>query len=162
MPYAQDDRPLVLTTSLGDDAFVVTGMTGTEELSRPFHFTLDLVSERPRIDATALLGKPALLTIAGAGDGERLVHGLVSRFRRVGAGTALTAYQLELVAWPWMLSLSTDCRIFQKLTVPEIVTQVFKDLGFADFRLKLVNAHPPREFCVQYRESHLDFVTRLL
>jgi len=162
MPYTQDDRPLVLSTSLGDDAFVVTGMTGTEELSQPFHFTLDLVSDRPRVDATALLGKPALLAIAGAGDSERLVHGLVSRFRRVGAGTALTAYQLELVAWPWMLSLSTDCRIFQKMSVPDIVSQVFKDLGFADFRLKLVNAHPPREFCVQYRETHLDFVSRLL
>jgi hypothetical protein len=61
-----------------------------------------------------------------------------------------------------MLSLSSDCRIFQRLSVPDIVARVCDDLGFRDYRLRLIGSYEPREYCVQYRETHLDFVSRLL
>ena len=53
-------------------------------------------------------------------------------------------------------------RIFQQLSVPEIVEQVFRRLGYDDFELRLVGTYPKRDYCVQYRETHLDFVSRLL
>jgi type VI secretion system secreted protein VgrG len=102
------------------------------------------------------------VSIALSSGGTRHIHGIVSRFRQLGTGAALANYQAEVVPWLWMLSLSADCRIFQNMSVPDIVTQVFSDLGYADFKLRLLEDHAPREYCVQYRETHLDFVSRLL
>jgi type VI secretion system secreted protein VgrG len=162
MPYAQDNRQLAVDTVLGPAALLVTGLSGREEMSRPFGLTLDLTSEDPAVEAAAVLGTPACVRITLPDGGERYIHGIVNRFRKVGAGTALASYQAEVVPWLWMLSLSTDCRIFQELSVPEIVGQVFRDLGYSDFRFRLVKSYAPREFCVQYRETHLAFVSRLL
>jgi type VI secretion system secreted protein VgrG len=166
MTFAQDRRHLAIDTVFGPDALLVRGLSGEEEVSRPFHFTLDLSSEAIGLDAARILGSPACVTIALPSGGVRTIHGLVSRFRQSGAGTgaatSATSYQAEMVPWLWMLSLSTDCRIFQNVSVPDIVAQTFNELGFGDFRFALVRAYPPREFCVQYRETHLDFVSRLL
>jgi type VI secretion system secreted protein VgrG len=166
MTYTQALRHLAVETVLGRDALLVRALSGDEGVSRPFHFTLDLTSTALVLDATRILGTPARVTIALPSGGERTIHGLVSRFRQSGGGvtsaTSATSYQAELVPWLWMLSLSTDCRIFQNLSVPDIVTQIFGDFGFSDYRLALTRAYPPREFCVQYRETHLDFVSRLL
>lgn len=162
MSYEQANRALRVYTQLGDGAFVLTSVDGEEAVSRPFRLTLTLEAGPGEVDAAALLGTPARVEIAAAPGEFRVLHGRVSRFRHVGAGTVLHRYQMELVPWLWMLSLSTDCRIFQQMSVPEIVTQVFRDLGFTDHRSRLMRAYPKREFCVQYRESHLDFVSRLL
>ena len=93
---------------------------------------------------------------------ERTIHGIVRSFTQLGQSEDLTSYRAEVVPWFWFLSLSSDCKIFQNLSVPEIVEQVFKGLGYSDFQLKLVKPYPKRLFCVQYRESHLNFVSRLL
>lgn len=162
MTYTQTSRPLAVETVLGPDALLLTGLTGEEEISRPFCFTLDLASERRDVDPAALIGTAACVTLTTDGGITRRLHGRVRRFRQVGGGTVLAAYQAELVPWLWMLSLSRDCRIYQKCSVPEIVAQVFADLGYADHASRLVRSYPKREYCVQYRETHLDFVSRLL
>jgi type VI secretion system secreted protein VgrG len=162
MTFTQDQRHVGVETVLGADALLVTGFAGTEAMSRPYRFTLDLTSELPSIDAAELLGTPACVTVALPSGGERTIHGLVSRFRRVDTGVGPATYKAELVPWLWMLSLSSDCRIFQRLSIPEIVARVFDDLGYRDYRPRLVGSYEPREYCVQYRESHLDFVSRLL
>ena len=162
MPVTQDSRVLAVDTPLGPDALILRAVEGEEGVSRPFRFTLVMESEAASIDPAAVLGKPARVTIALPSGGERLVHGLVSRFRQAGSVEAHVRYEAELVPWLWMLSLSMDCRIYQHLSVPEIVTAVFDELGYEDYRLQLVRSYPPREFCVQYRETHLDFVSRLL
>lgn len=162
MPYTQALRPLAVETVLGPDVLLLTAISGVEELSRPYAFVLDLVSENRRVDVDALVGTAACVTIASVEGETRCLHGLLRRVRQVGHGTVLASYQAELVPWLWMLSLSADCRIFQQLSVPEIVAQVFADLGYADYELRLVRTYPKREYCVQYRESHLDFVSRLL
>ena len=67
-----------------------------------------------------------------------------------------------MVAWLWFLNLFSDCRIFQNKSVPDIVEQVFKDRGFSDYKLQLQGSYPEREYCVQYRETDFNFVSRLL
>jgi type VI secretion system secreted protein VgrG len=67
-----------------------------------------------------------------------------------------------VVPWLWFLSLSRDCRIFQEMDVLEIVEEVFTDLGYSDFDIRCMRSYPKREYCVQYRESHLSFVSRLM
>jgi type VI secretion system secreted protein VgrG len=163
--FTQANRPLQVKSPLGDDVFVLNGLYGEERVSKPFELTLDLTSTLAEIAAADVLGKPMVVTIAPGGmDGEpRVIHGLVRRFSQSGLADAGTArYRAEVVAWPWFLSLSSDCRIFQKKNALEIVEQVFKDAGFQDFKNSCNGTPPTREYCVQYRESHLDFVSRLL
>ena len=161
--YTQVGRPMRVTSPLGDDALLLAGLAGEEGVSTPYRYALDLLSTDPAIDPATLLGQPLLVELDLPSGTVRMLHGLVSRFRWQGTGAAgLHAYQAELVPWLWMLGLSADCRIFQQLSVPEIVERVFRDLGHADFQLRLVGRYPKREYCVQYRESHLAFVSRLL
>ena len=162
--YSQANRPLRVDTALGTDVLLLSGFSGEEGVSRPFSFTVDLLSEDSKIDPGKVLRTPATLTIEATGGKERHIHGLFRSFVQLGQteGRELTAYRAEVVPWLWFLSLSSECRIFQKMSVLEIVEKVFKDQGYSDFKVKCAKSYPKREFCVQYRETHLNFVSRLL
>jgi type VI secretion system secreted protein VgrG len=160
--YSQANRPMRVDTVLGEDVLLLEGLSGSEGVSRNFDCTLDLLSEDPAIDGSKVLRTPMRVTVKLADGGERVMHGLVRRLTQLGRSEGLSSYRVEIVPWFWFLSLSTDCRIFQNLSVPEIVEEVFKSQGHADFQFKLVKSYPKRVFCVQYRESHLNFVSRLL
>jgi len=164
--YLQAERPLTVRTDLGDDKFLLAGVQGREAISTPFLYHLDLRSEDPAVDGTALLRTPVAVQIAAdPADTPRYIHGLISRFVQLGRRDDLTAYHAEVVPWIWMLSLARDCRIFQDLSVLEIAQQVFQNLGYQPtqhFRIATTKAYAKREYCVQYRETDLDFVSRLL
>ena len=160
--YTQDERRIRVSTPLGKDALLLQRFTGEEALSTPFLFTLDMASEDDAVDPAALLRKPVCVTVVLPDGSERPIHGRVRRFVQLGRSHALTSYQAEVVPWLWFLSLSSDCRIFQQQSVPEIVEAVFKDHGFTDFQFRTSGTYAKREYCVQYRETHLDFVSRLL
>ncbi len=160
--YSQANRPLKVTTALGPDELLLTGFRGTEEVSRPFTFQLELMSENTAIDANSVLRKGACITILLKDGSERHIHGIISRFIQLGIENDLAFYRAELVPWLWFLSLSSDCRVFQNKSVLEIIEEVFKDLGYTDFEKKCTKSYPKREYCVQYRETHLDFVSRLM
>jgi type VI secretion system secreted protein VgrG len=165
--YTQANRPIRVETVLGTDVLLLDSFTGVEQISEPFAFQLELLSEDRDIDPDALLRTPITLSI-DLEDGEtRHVHGLVNRFAQgarvdVGEGDHLTSYTAEMVPWLWFLSLSRDCRIFQEKSVLEIVEEVFTELGWSDFAIRCAHDYPKRDFCVQYRETHLNFVSRLL
>jgi type VI secretion system secreted protein VgrG len=94
--------------------------------------------------------------------GPRFFHGIVSRFSEGESDAKFTTYHAEIVPWLWMLTQTADCRIFQNKPVPDIIKQVFADLGFSDHAFRLNKSYAPREFCVQYRETDFNFVTRLM
>src|SRR5262249_46533795 len=75
---------------------------------------------------------------------------------------SLRQYRAEVVPWLWFLPRTADCRIFQHKSAPQIIEQVFKELGFTDFEFNLRGDHPRRDYCVQYRETDFNFVSRLL
>jgi uncharacterized protein involved in type VI secretion and phage assembly len=158
----------VAKSPLGNpDALIATQLVGAEGLSRPFRFVVDFVSTTASIPPEQVLGKPMGLMVFGAQVGgattTRLVHGRVARWAELGSGAAkLTRYRAELVPWLWMLSLSADCRTFEKKSVQEIVEAVCTGAGFTDFRFRLTGALPKLEYVAQYQESNLDFVSRLL
>ncbi|HEY0778298.1 MAG TPA: type VI secretion system tip protein TssI/VgrG, partial [Gemmatirosa sp.] len=160
--YAQALRPMAVDTMLGPDALVLTALTGVEAMSEPFCFVLDLQSDDRAVDVDSLVGTAAAVRLDMPTGGTRYLHGRIRRVREVGHGTTLASYQAELVPWLSMLALSTDCRIYQRLSVPDIVAQVFRDLGYHDYEWRLVRTYPKRDYCVQYRETHLDFISRLL
>lgn len=151
-----------IVTALGEDALLLDGFSGVETVSAPFSMTVDLLSEDPAVKAEDVLGTPAHLSLQLPDGEHRHFHGIVRRFSQLGQRDDLTGYRAELVPWLWFLSLYQNLRIFQQKSVLDIVEQVFKDRGFSDFKIKCTRSYAAREYCVQYRESDLDFVSRLL
>ncbi|MBU0921070.1 MAG: type VI secretion system tip protein TssI/VgrG [Pseudomonadota bacterium] len=139
----------------------VLAFSGREAISQPYRFDLELISELPDLDLQALLHKPAFLAFDPAGKG---IHGLIHRIAQGESGQRLTRYRLTLVPQLAYLAHRTNQRIFQHLTVPQIVAQVLEEHGIqADaYRFQLGPVvYPPREYCVQYDETDLHFIQRL-
>ncbi len=136
-------------------------LLGREELSRPFRYELEALSEKDDLSIRDLLGTGVTVTLARRDGSERHLHGLVARAEFRGSEGPFARYGLVLVPWLWFLGRRRDCRIFQEKTTPEILEAVMADWPVADFELALEGSYRPREYCVQYRESDLDFVSRL-
>jgi type VI secretion system secreted protein VgrG len=141
----------------------VVRFTGSEGLSHLFRFTLELATEDPELDFGAVIGKPGCLTIYGD-NGERYVNGIVSRFEQAAERGRFTIYQAELVPYLWLLALRHKSRIFQHLSVPDIIAKVLQEARLSSdrYRFVLQNQYEPREYCVQYRESEFNFLSRLM
>ena len=160
--YTQTERPLRVHTKLGGDVLLLAGFNGQEAVSHPYTFQLDLLSERSDIEPTEILRTEVLVEVDVNAVHTRYIHGIVSRFAQLGMDDDLAFYRAEVVPWLWFLNLSRESRIYQELTVPDILEQVFKRLGYSDFELRLTRTYPQRLFCVQYRETHFAFVSRLM
>jgi type VI secretion system secreted protein VgrG len=156
----------LLSTQIGalpGDLFIPTDFSGHEAISSLSSFSVRLLSEQPdRVFPEKILGLPASIALEMADGTRRFFHGYVNRFSRGEDGPRFTEYQAQIVPWLWFLTLTTDCRIYQDLAVPEILQQVFKDNGYLDFRPVLTGEHVRRDYCVQYRESDFHFVSRLM
>lgn len=162
MTYTQENRLLALKTPLGEDVLLLERMTGHEAISRLFNFTLDLLSEKKNISFTDIVGQNVTLRVA-LGDGKaRYFNGYVSRFAQSGTDPRFTHYHMEVVPWLWFLTRNADCRIFQNMTIPDIIQKVFQDRGFDAFKNSLTSSYETREYCVQYRETDFNFVSRLM
>lgn len=165
MALKQANRSLQIETSLGGDELLLTAFTGEEELSRLFQFDLSLVSMDADIAADKIVGTNLTFSIDyGDGSQKRYFNGFVQRFVAGDESPeGERVYRAAVVPWLWFLTQTTDCRIFQEMTVVEIIEQIFDDLGFSDFDTSQISGtHPTREYCVQYRESDFEFVTRLM
>jgi type VI secretion system secreted protein VgrG len=162
MALTQEHQPIAISTPLGKDVLLLRGFTGTEAISQPFHFDLDLVSENDSIKFQDVVGKNVTLRIYDTDGKERHWNGFVSRFSQGAQDRRLTAYRAEMVPWLWFLTRTADCRIFQSQKVPDIIQKIFSDLKFHDFELRLYGNYTPRDYCVQYRETDFNFVSRLM
>ena len=162
MAYAQTNRRIAISTPLGKDVLLLRSFTGVESISQLFHFDLDLLSESDSIKFSDVVGKNVTLRIFDGEGAERQWSGVVSRFSQGAQGSRFTNYHAQMVPWLWFLSRTADCRIFQNKKVPDIIKKIFGDLGFKDFELRLYGDFVSRDYCVQYRETDLNFVSRLM
>ena len=161
--YTQDKRPIAVETPLGKDVLLLTAFSGQEELSRPFHYQLELLSEKKTIKDKDIVGKNVTFWVEFQDGSPRYFNGVVQRFSYCGTGDRLSVYRAEVVPWLWFLTRTSDCRIFQDKTVPDIIKEVIQDAGFdSDLDIKLEGSHPKWDYCVQYRESDFHFITRLM
>ncbi|HEY7037555.1 MAG TPA: type VI secretion system tip protein TssI/VgrG [Methylomirabilota bacterium] len=152
-----------LTTPLGKDVLLFREMRGHEELGRVSEFDLTALSTRRDIGAGELLGKSVTVKVELRGGGYRYFNGYVVRFAQgTGRVGRYYEYRMALRSWQWFLTRTSDCRIFQEKTVPDIVKEVFADHSVAVFEDGLSGSYSKREYCVQYRETDFDFVSRLL
>lgn len=160
--FKQQNAYLSLATPLGADKLLLTALRGTEGVSEPFAFDLEMISEDATIDFSKIVGKSVTVTLALEGGNKRYLSGVVARFSQVGGDPGFASYRAQLVPWLWWLTLQSDSRIFQAKSAPDIVTGLFDELGLRDYRSALSGSYAAREYCVQYRESTFDFVSRLL
>jgi len=160
--YTQDGGLFKIDTPLGKDVLLLRGFKGTESVSRLFRFELDLLSENSAISFPDIIGKNVTISLKQPDESYRYINGVISRFAQHATEEQFTSYSAEMVPWLWLLTLNVDCRIFKNKTIPDIITEVFNDLGFNDYTNSLQSSYDPREYCVQYRESSFNFVSRLM
>jgi type VI secretion system secreted protein VgrG len=162
--------PIRITCPKPADPLLFEQLTCQERLNEPYTLELTALSPERDIKAQDLLGHPVTVLVEQPAGGDRHFHGLVSRFVQTGEQTLtgesvprqLFRYQLRLQPWFWFLTRAADCRVFQNKTVPDIFEAVVKDHGFHDYKLVLQGTYGPREYCVQYRETDFNFLSRLL
>ena len=167
--FTQEYRHVKFTSPLGTDKLLITGMQGNEGISRLFNFELSLVSEDKGIPFADIIGKGVTVSIELPSGDWRYFNGIISTFSQVSGNTAsgddttrAALYRATLVPKLWLLTRSAELRIFQNMTVPEIVEKVLKKFEITDYELKLQGNFEKREYCVQYRETHFNFISRLL
>ncbi|HLY56956.1 MAG TPA: type VI secretion system tip protein TssI/VgrG [Stellaceae bacterium] len=143
--------------------FDFESLEGTEELGRPFLYVLDVSAGTPKGDLTSILGSSCTVSVEGD-SGKRYFNGIISRVSFSGLTGGAFRYRLELRPWIWLLSQTTNCKMFQTKSPWQIMGQIFRDAGFSDWQDKRQNSAGDKqlEYCVQYRETGFDFVTRLM
>lgn len=169
----QQDRTIQFHSPLGDEV-IATRFSGKEEISRLFGFQVEFLSTRSNVSPQEFIKKQVAVCIDRKVIGpkqpsKRYFHGVVNRFAYRGEipfpskpNYTLSKYRVQIVPWFWFLTRQTNCRIFQNLSVPEIVEKLLGEHG-GDFRLDAIKGeYPQRGYCVQYRESDFHFVSRLL
>jgi type VI secretion system secreted protein VgrG len=139
-------------------------MQGREEISRCFSFRLEVMSEDHDIEARELLGQHVSVEVDSpvSGDPVRHFDGVVDSFSFTGFRDRFGVYSLVLVPNFHFLSKTTDNRIFQEKSVVQIIEQIFGEYGFSNYELRLSSTYDPLTYCVQYNETDLDFVQRLM
>jgi len=155
------ERLIDLTTPLGTGALLPIRVHFYDRLARVFELHIDALSERNDLDANAMLGQGIGLTLELPG-GERHFHAIAAQFSLIGMQGRLFQYRIEARPWLWLLSLQSDCQIFQQLSVPDILRKVFADYPVIEVEFQLTGSYKLRDYCVQYRESDFDFVSRLM
>ncbi|MCA8102812.1 type VI secretion system Vgr family protein [Burkholderia contaminans] len=158
MPRQSDMR---FTFKVGGIEFDVVSFDLEEGLSQPFTLSVDLASADPSIDFAAVLDQPAQLTIWRADQPVRHVHGLVSDFEQGETGFRRTRYRAVVEPKLARAGLCADWRIYQRQSVPEILSAVLKEHEITDYEQLVTETHLPREYCVQAGDSDLHFLARL-
>jgi len=155
--------PISFTCPLPHEALRFESMTATQAISVLDSIELTLTADKADLSAEKLLGQPASVVMNLRKGTKRHFNGIVSRFGMGHSRGRYFQYQATLRPWLWFLTRTSDCRIFQDKTVPQIVEQVFGDhAAIANFEFKLFRSYSQRTYCVQYRETDYNFVARLL
>ena len=144
-------------------AFQVLRFSGEEYISKSFDFRVTLVCEDNQLDLASFLYQPCVLKIKSP-DRIREITGVVYDISQHDTGLRFTEYHITVKPRFDLLQLRVNYRIYQQLTVQQIVEQLLQEAGFTtlDYRWRLHEQHQPREYCVQYAESDYDFIHRIL
>lgn len=167
--YTQATRPMLVSTPLGTDKLLLTGFEGTEQISGLYSFQLDLIATNAtKINFDKLLGEGMVVAIEMVGENPesneatyRYFSGICCKFSQGNRDKDFTSYRAEIAPHYWLATRTMQSRMFQQMSVPEILKQVFKDMGMkVDYQLD--GTFEKREYCVQYQETDFHFTSRLM
>lgn len=158
----QTARQVSVDSPLGEDVLLFRRMRADEELGRLYEYRIELLSRNAQIKLSDIVGQRLTVALKLPTGSERYFDGFVAQFSHDGRRGAYAVYRATLRPWLWFLTRTADCRIWQERSVPEIVSAVFREHGFTDFDESLSGDYPKLPYCVQYRETDFNFVSRLL
>jgi type VI secretion system secreted protein VgrG len=146
------------------DKFSVLSFEGQETISQPYHYIIKLVSPDVEIDINTLAKKRACLAIQNAEGQHKYINGIIGQIALESIAVNHARYEVHLYPVLWLLGYRRQSRIYQQMSVPDIVKKVLEDAGISssDFSMQLSGSYPQRVFCMQYDETDLAFIERLL
>jgi type VI secretion system secreted protein VgrG len=159
--YKQTNSTLTVTTPFGADALLLDSFQGVEAISQPFKFSLSMRSANTGLDPALIIGASVTVKFSLPAGPVRYFNGIVSRFMHAGGDKAFSSYSAEMVPSLWLLTLSRDRVIYQNKTAADIIKAVLGEFGVT-FDAQLTGTYGSREYCVQYDETALEFISRLM
>ncbi|ETF04064.1 hypothetical protein W822_02510 [Advenella kashmirensis W13003] len=162
IPNSIQFRSIVVRTPLGA-SLGFRRMDGSEGLSQLFDFDVELIADNYNVDLKSLLGKPLTIEMETL-SGSRFLNGQVTRFELIGRENASSRYYIYKATvrpWLWYLTQTSDNKIFQQKSVPDVIKEVLGEYGYP-FEMKLNGSYRNWEYCVQYQETDFAFVSRLM
>lgn len=155
-------RIVEFTSPLGDQ-LLFWRLSASESLGQMFEYELDVLSAKPDLKPQDLLGKPFTVSLNIDDDRKRHFNGYAVQFAQGPSRGRLFSYRLSLRPWLWFLTRTSDCKVYQNLTVPKVIDEVFNDEPTnAVDRVRLSGEYKPWTYCVQYRETDFNFISRLM
>jgi len=162
----QDNRPISISTPLGKDVLLLRSFKFHDALCRPFEMEMELQSTQDDINFDDIVGQNVTVTINLPNYQKRYVNGFIAEFEQTGysEGTTydLANYRAVMVPWVWMLSRSANSKIHKNKTAIQIIDGVASAHGFTAITDRTTANYPVLDFCVQYDETDLNFITRLM
>lgn len=166
MPTTQEGRHLFLKTPLADDFLLIKRLRAAEGLSQLFRFDIEALHEEDEVgdeptlvDPQQILGQKMAVTVRQDDGAERFFNGICVEFDQGNRNDRFSKYHIQLVPHVWLLTQNSQSRVFQNISIPEILQKVLD--GFeVDFEIQ--GDFAPRNYCVQYRETDWDFASRLM
>lgn len=154
-------------TPLGEDYLLINKFTAVESISELFEYELELLHEEDEgegrtptdVDPASILGKGVAVSIQQKDGTQRIFSGMVASFSRGHRRTRFTYYFAKVVPHVWILTQNIQSKIYQQKSVPDILQEVLS--GF-EVKYEIQASLKPRNYCVQYRESDFDFISRLM
>jgi type VI secretion system secreted protein VgrG len=159
---SQTDRVASFTTPMGKDFFVITKFEAEEGLSEIFEFRIEALCKTDNANLTSIMGEKCSVKFKLRDGSTRAFSGVLAEAQWVGGATEFQLYRFVLRPWLWLLSHRSDCRIFHDKTAPDIIKEIFGKEGKADFESRTSESYQTIKYCVQYRETDLRFVLRLM
>jgi type VI secretion system secreted protein VgrG len=154
--------PITVVSPLQESDLVFESMTASAGLSVLGEMQVTLLSDDPNLSTDEVLGHPFSVEVALPEGSKRQFNGYITRFALGASRGRRYGYQATVRPWLWFLTRTSDCRVFQEMTVPDIVKKVFEDHSIANFEFKTFRKYRKWDYCVQYRESDFNFIARLL
>ena len=165
----QDHREVSVTSALARDVLLFHSMTGSEQLGRLSEYRVQLLSTKQDLKIADVLGQSMGIHVnlpGDSGDKKRHFNGIVTRFCSTGWKGEFASYEATVHPWLWLLTRSSNCRIFQDKSVTDIVKEVCNNEVYGshiDLSISaLSGTYDPLPYCVQYRETDFNFICRLL
>jgi type VI secretion system secreted protein VgrG len=160
----QENRLIAIDSPLGQDVLLLTSVQGEDVVSACFTYTIEFITKASDADVRGLVGQPVTIWLDNDQTQRVPINGYIRRVmdKRITL-KGFKGYRAEVVPRLWFLECTSDCRIFQNMTLPKIVETILQDYGVTSYQFRLMKSdYPEVEYCVQYRESALAFISRLL
>jgi len=164
MEYLTAKKFSFISNALPPDTFGVVSFRGSEAISQPYEFEIELVTTNLEIDLSSIIHNPGRLIIHRNSGDDVIYQGIPAHFEQLHAVGGFGFYRVRLVPKLWWLSLTYHNQVILNKSLPDFVTDVLKDGGLTtlDFEFRLQGNYDPIDYVCQYGESHLNFVSRWL